>query len=488
MADRPTMHCVKVALAIAPWSHAETYPPSQGRSSVISGKFGMLGGATPPLSLLYLSSCLKQQGHETCFVDGFFVKGDDWLRRILGFQPDLVGLWSSQFSWERNKRAAIELKDRAGREIRVVVGGNFVTAYGAAGLEEDDSAGIDYLITGDGEKAVVELCEAIVGHRDLASIQGLVWRRDGRVTANAERPFEQDLDAIPFPDYDLLDIGDYAPAIGSYKRLPSVNMMTVRGCAGECTFCHAANSLRERSVGNVIEEIRWLQQRHGVRHLLFFDETFTYFRERVVEFCHALLDAGIRIQWTCNSRVDTIDPELLDLMKRAGCWRLQFGAESGVQKQLDTIEKGVTLHQIRRGIEMTRAADLDAFASFMFGIPGETYEEGLETIRFARSLPLTYCNFLNFIPLCGSAFWKDLDQHGQLVGPTAFHLMSFVPHSMTREQLADLMVRGPKSYYFRTGYILRRFFAQRSIEDVRRNLRGFLAFARTDAKKDYLNG
>ncbi len=481
---------MRVALAIAPWSHAETYPPSLGRSSVLSGKFGMLGGATPPLSLLYISACLKRAGHQTTFVDGFFVKGQAWEEQLLGFAPDLVAMWCTQFSWERTKRAAARLKEVGPAGLRVVLGGTFVNAHGAEGLREPDSAGVDFLLRGDGELGMVELCAALQGPAApadaLSRILGLAWRpAPGEVQDNPPRPFNQDLDSVPFPDYSLLDVSRYSPAIGSFKCLPSVNMMTVRGCAGECAFCHAAKSLRERSLDNVIEEIKWLQADHGVRHLLFFDETFTYFRERVMAFCARLKQEGIRVRWTCNSRVDTIDPEMLRVMKEAGCWRLQFGAESGVQKQLDTIQKGVTPAQIRAGVEMTKAAGLDAFASFMFGIPGETYAEGLQTIRFAMSLPLDYCNFLNFIPLRGTYFEKDLATHGRLVGPTAFHLLSFVPHSMTHAQLADLMVRGPRSYYFRPSYLARRFFAQRSLTDVKRNLRGFFAFIRQDAGKDF---
>ena len=475
---------MRVAFAIAPWSHSETYPPSQGKSSVLSGKFGMLGGATPPMSLLYISSYIKALGnHETRFVDGFFVKGEQWIQALLSFEPDLIGLWSTQFSWERTKRVARELKEQGKPGLKVMVGGTFINASGAVLLEDPEADGIDYLVVGEGEDAVLELCQALGGERGLGTIKGLVWRQDGEVMANETRPWRRDLDSLPFPDYDLLDLGDYAPAIGSYKCLPSVNLMTVRGCA----FCHAANSLRERSLDNVLEEIKWLQGRFGVRHLLLFDETFTFYRERVIEFCRRLEEERIKVRWTCNSRVDTIDPELIKIMKRAGCWRLQFGAESGVQKQLDTLYKQVTPEDNRRAVVMTKRGGLDVFASFMLGIPGETYEEGLQTIKFAKSLPLDYCNFLNFMPLAGTPFYKDLDRYGTLSGPTAFHLMSFVPHSMTREQLADLMVRGPKEYYFRPSYLIKRFLAQRSLEDVKRNMRGFFAFIGGDAKKDFLS-
>lgn len=476
---------MKIVLAIAPWSHAETYPPSQGRSNFLSGKFGMLGGATPPLSLLYLSSVLKRAGHETKFVDGFFFKREAFIEEVLSFEPDVLGFWCTQFSWERTKELAADFKQRS-PSLRIVVGGTFATAYGKRGLEDANSGGIDYLVVGDGEEAIVELCEVVAGHRETASIQGLIWRNDGQVVVNQPRPFKENLDENPFPDYDLLDINQYSPAIGSYKCLPSVNMMTVRGCAGTCSFCHAANSLRMRSVENVLEEIRWLQSRYGVRHLLFFDETFTMDRDRVIEVCRRLEEEKIRIWWTCNARVDTIDPELVQIMKKAGCWRLQFGVESGVQKQLDTIEKGVTPEDARRAIVMAKRGGMKVFASFMFGIPGETYEEGLETIRYARTLPIDYVNFLNFIPLCGTQFWSELDRHGKMVGPTAFHRIAFVPHSMTYEQLADLMVRSIKQYYFRPSFLVKQFFKQRSLEDVKRNLRGFMAFVRMDARKDYL--
>ena len=478
---------MRIVLAICPWSHAETYPPSQGRSNIVSGKFGMLGGATPPLGMLYISACLKQHGHQVTFVDGFFVKGQDWYRQILGVQPDMVGIWSTQFGWEKNKAYAAELRSRGGDNLNLVAGGTFIFACAQELVDENDTGVFDYLVVGDGEQVMEELCAAIDGHGELADIKGLCWRKNGQMVVNETRPFRRDLDNIPFPDYSLLNISDYSPAIGSYKCLPSVNMMTVRGCAGDCSFCHAANSLRERSLDNVIEEIKWLQADHGVRHLLFFDETFTFFRHRVVEFCHRLKQEKITIKWTCNSRVDTIDVELARLMKSVGCWRLQFGAESGVQKNLDFIEKGVTPEQIRKAIVLTKKAGLDAFASFMFGIPGETYEEGLQTIAFAKTLPLDYCNFLCFMPLRGTPMWDNLDEYGTLDGPTAYHLMSFVPHSMTREQLAELLVRGPQEFYFRPSYMIKRFLAQRSMHDIKRNLRGFFAFAGMDAAKDFLS-
>lgn len=466
---------MKVALAIAPWSHAETYPPSQGRSNRVSGRFGLLGGATPPLSLLYVASSLRAHGHEVWFVDGFFDKDEAFFAGVLDRDPALVGLWATQFSWERTCALAQALKRRAPK-LRIMVGGVHATALGGALLRDPAAEGIDWLVRRDGEDAAVEIGELMAGARSPASIPGLVWRDGDVVVENADRPYRDDLDALPFPAYDLLDLRRYAPAIGSYKCLPSVNMMTVRGCPGTCAFCHAANSLRARSVENVIEEIQWLQGRYGVRHLLFFDETFTYDRERVIEICRRMGEAGIRLAWTCNSRVDTMDPALLTTMREAGCWRVQLGGESGVQKNLDTIGKGVTVEQNRRAVEMVRAAGLEVFISFMFGIPGETYEEGLETIRFATSLPATYINFLNCIPLAGSALYADAERLGRWVGPPAFHRLAFVPHSMTHAQLADLLVRGPRSFYMRPSYILGRALRMRSRDDLQRNLRGFFAF------------
>lgn len=478
---------MKVVLAIAPWCHAETYPPSQGRSTKLSGPFGQIGGATPPLSLLYLSSALKKAGHQTAMADGFFLRNEqEFIDFIATEAPQLVGFWCSQFSWGRTKRMATKLKQRI-PGLRIIVGGQFTTATGGKHLQEPDSQGLDFgLVSGDGEAAIVELVEALNGKRDFAAVGGLVWRKDGQVIFNGKRAFLESLDHIPFPDYDILDIGKYSPAIGSFKCLPSVNMMSVRGCAAKCAFCHSAKSLRSRRMDNVIEEIQWLQRRFGVRHLLFFDENFTYERERVVEFCSKLKEHNIRIRWTCNSRVDTIDLDLVRLMKSAGCWRLQFGAESGVQKQLDTIQKEASPEDNRRGILTAKRGGVDVFASFMFGIPGETYEEGLETIRFACSLPIDYANFLAFSVLAGSAFWENVEQYGRLIGLPAFHKISFVPHSMTHEQLADLLVRAPKTYYMRPRYLVRRFLQQRSWTDIRRNLRGFSAFSRMDARKDYL--
>ena len=471
-------------LAIAPWSHADAYPPSKGKGAIGSGIFGALGGATPPLGLLYLSASLKNAGHKTRIVDGFFTRGEDFDKTILSFEPDLVGFWCTQWSWPRTNDTIQRLGSRL-PDARFVIGGAFLSADWHAEMSSARCAALDYVIQGDAEETIVELCEVVRGRRAPGTVRGLVWRRDENTVVNPRRSLPEHLNHIPFPDYGAIDIRRYKPAIGSYKCVPSVNMMTERGCGSSCSFCHSANSLRKRSVDNVIAEIEWLRGRFGVRHLLFFTETFTADREFVLEHCAKLSERNIRIAWTCNSRVDTIDEELLEIMRDAGCWRLQFGAESGVQKQLDTIHKGVSLEQIRRGIEMTRRAGIESFVSFMFGIPGESYDDGLETIRFAKTLPIDYANFLNFTPLSGTHFWKHLHRHGRLVGPPAFHLLSFVPHSMTYDELADLMVRSFKEYYFRPRYLAQRALRQRSIEDVKRNLRGLIAFLRMNAKTDF---
>ncbi|MAE69459.1 MAG: hypothetical protein CME06_03200 [Gemmatimonadetes bacterium] len=475
---------MKVVLAISPWSHSDAYPPSKGKRTIGSGIFGALGGATPPLGLLYLSASLKNAGHQTRIVDGFFAKGEDFESEILSFKPDLIGFWCTQLSWPW-ANATIRRLDSRLPGARFVIGGAFLSTDWRTELSCGDCAALDYVIQGDAEETIVELCDVVRGRRTPDTVRGLVWRRDGDIVVNSRRALPDHLDHVPFPDYDAIDIRRYKPAIGSYKYVPSVNMMTERGCGSSCSFCHSANSLRKRSVDDVIAEIEWLRGRFGVRHLLFFTETFTADREFVLEYCSKLRERSIRIAWTCNSRVDTIDEELLGIMRDAGCWRLQFGAESGVQKQLDTIHKGVSLEQIRRGIEMTRRAKIESFVSFMFGIPGESYGEGLETIRFAKSLPIDYANFLNFTPLSGTRFWKHLDRHGHSLGPPAFHLLSFVPHSMTYDELADLMVRSYKEFYFRPGYLARRALRQRSIEDVKRNLRGLIAFLRLNAKGDF---
>ena len=170
-----------------------------------------------------------------------------------------------------------------------------------------------------------------------------------------------------------------------------------------------------------------------------------------------------------------MNPSLLARMKRAGCWKLLFGVESGVQSNLDTLSKDLDLKHVHEQLLAVRKAGIETFATFMFGIPGQTKKDVDRTVRFARGLPLDYAIFLNFVPFPGTSFYRDLESHGVSLGNWSTQKLSFVPHSMRGEDLEMLRMQAYRRFYLRFRYILRRLFKIRSWEDVHRNFRGMVA-------------
>ncbi len=466
---------MKVLLAIAPWSYETVHPGSMGKRGLLERIVGAVGGAAEPLGLLYLSSCLEGEGHAVELLDGALVSEDEILARAVALQPELIGLSAMMHNWPATQALARRLTQRL-PGVPIVLGGPQATCWREETLTECEA--IDFAVVGEGEDALVELCEALEGRGSLDDVRGLIRRQGEGFVANPPRPPRADLDAIPFPAYDKIDIRSYRPSVGFYNKLPSMNMMTSRGCPHRCSFCISEGRLQLRSVENVLEELSFMTRTHGIRHVTFYDEGLTFSRERTLALCEGIQRAGLDISWCANARVDRVDGELLRAMKAAGCWKILYGLESGVQKNLDAILKGTRVEQAEHALRLTRRAGIETFGTFLFGIPGETFAEGLRTIDFACSLPLDYAAFLNLVPYKGSAIYDDLHEHGVLTGKWSTNLISFVPHSMSREELVQLNVLAARRFYRRPRYLARRLLSLRSVEDVKRNLRGLVAFPR----------
>jgi radical SAM superfamily enzyme YgiQ (UPF0313 family) len=250
------------------------------------------------------------------------------------------------------------------------------------------------------------------GCLDLSGIKGLVWRQRGEVRVNPDRPFIADLDDLPMPMHHLLPLQRY--------RMPLVKgpfsfIVTSRGCPAGCKYCikHVSYgpTIRLRSAPKLLEEIAELY-RLGIRNVHMFADLFTYSRAQVVELCQGLLQSTMNIRWTCNSRVDFVDRELLDLMKRAGCWCIAWGVESGNAEILARAHKSVPLARTRESIQMSHEAGILNWGYFIIGLPGETEETIRETIDFAKSLPLDIALFHVAAPYPGTPLFEEVARNG----------------------------------------------------------------------------
>jgi radical SAM superfamily enzyme YgiQ (UPF0313 family) len=250
------------------------------------------------------------------------------------------------------------------------------------------------------------------GACSLRHIEGLVWRDGDEVVVNPDRPFIRNLDDLPLPRHDLLPLQKYrAPLV----RGPYAFVVTSRGCPGGCSFCikHVSygRSVRVRSPESVLGELESLI-RLGVRDVHMYADLFTVSRQQVVGLCELILERELRLRWTCNSRVDFVDPEMLRLMGQAGCWMISWGIESGSEDVLRRARKGIALEQVEQALRWARQAGIRNWGYFIIGLPGETEETIQETIRFAKQLPLDLALFHIAAPYPGSPLFFEVVEKG----------------------------------------------------------------------------
>ncbi|MBN1400113.1 MAG: radical SAM protein [Anaerolineae bacterium] len=246
----------------------------------------------------------------------------------------------------------------------------------------------------------------------LARIKGLVWRKEGEIVINPPRPLIHDLDDLPIPRHDLLPLTKYrAPLV----KGPFAFVVTSRGCPGGCRFCikHVSygESVRFRSASHVVDEIEHLVS-HGVRDIHMYADLFTVNREHVMGICEQLLSRGVSIRWTCNSRVDFIDQEMLEAMARSGCWMISWGIESGDDDMLRRMHKGTDTEMVSRALTWSKAAGIRNWGYFIIGLPGETEESIRKTIAFSKRLPLDLVLFHIAAPHPGTPFFFEVVEHG----------------------------------------------------------------------------
>lgn len=313
--------------------------------------------------------------------------------KISSFKPDLVGLSVLTAKVPSAFRIAEICKD-VNPNIKVVLGGHHPTIRPDEMLSNEN---VDFVIRGEGEQTFYELLQALqTSALDYHTIPGLSFRWNGDVIHNKDREPIKDLDLLPSPARDrLFNVKTYSPI-----QLSMV--MTSRGCPYNCGFCASKNmwgrKVRYRSVDNILGEIKELKNKYSIKNIAFMDDSFTIKRERVKEFCSVLIKNRIDIIWSCLTRVDSISDELVTLMKKAGCTKIDIGIESGNQRILDLINKRITLEQTRGAVKILRRHKMYWSGFFMFGFPTETEEEALDTLRFMKELRPNWANISIFAP------------------------------------------------------------------------------------------
>jgi len=367
---------------------------------------------TPPLSLCYLAANLIANGFEVEVLDLLTSKPSTAKiqRKLEQYRPQAVGITCVTLNF---LAAATILKTCKEFDpgITTVVGGPHVSFAAEDAFHR--APWIDIVVAGEGDVTVVDLASALDRGADIGKVAGLYINRNGKVTKTAPRPLIDNLDELPFPARHLLPLSKYH-ALGA-----ACSVVSSRGCPYGCIFCTTprmyGRKVRFRQPQLVVDEIEVICREYGFSQIIIVDDTFTLNHPHATELCRELIRRHLPVKWSIFSRVDTLTPELLDLMREAGCTCMLFGVESGNQEVLNNIKKGITPEKVRNGVRMATEAGIGTFASFILGLPGETPERARETLALAMELAErwgTQYGFHYLSPFPGTELFEQAEKLG----------------------------------------------------------------------------
>jgi anaerobic magnesium-protoporphyrin IX monomethyl ester cyclase len=417
----------------------------------------------PPLGLAYIAAVLEQNGYKEIRIIDMPVEGitEERLKAILTeMKPDIIGVTATTPTITYSRKVSQLCKETLPDSI-LVMGGPHSTAVPEDVLTDKN---VDIVVRGEGEYTMLELVQTVEKKGSLKNVLGISYKEKGKIINNPQRPLIENLDELPFPARHLLPIDKYYYV--DVRKKPMTTIFTSRGCPGLCIYCSArqtfGKAFRTRSPKNIVDEIELLVKTYGIRELHILDDTFTLHRQRAMDICDEIIRRKLDIIWCCPNgvRVNTVDDELLRKMKQSGCYSLAFGFESGSQKVLNAVMKGITLDQSRNAIKLAKKAGIETWGFFMMGLPEDTEETIRQTIDFAKELDPDIAKFHITVPFPGTELYQKWEREGIIkssdwdrYGIHASDIVSFP--GIPAERLKELHKTAYREFYMRPRYMLR---------------------------------
>ena len=322
--------------------------------------------------MAYIAASLERSAHIVCIVDPVSSDNDlkQTIKQIVEFKPHIVGFTATTAARFRAIAVINSIKEESNAFI--VAGGCHF--HPTARDVMSKVSAIDCIVKGEGEKAMIEIAQAIKKKESFSKISGIFFRENDKIIETPDRPLNDDLDSLPLPAYHLFDLKRYKSRLLGKKRIPALGVISSRGCPCRCIFCSNTalqkHKFRKRSPELFLDEVLYLQKNYGYRGFIFNDDTITMDRNHIVAICEGILKRKMNIRW-----------DLLLLMKSAGCCYIMYGVESGSEVTLNTLKKGITVAQAVKAVEITAEVGIPFDTLFMIGFPGETIPEARKTIE-----------------------------------------------------------------------------------------------------------
>lgn len=476
------------------------HPPCSIAERYGKEDMGDVGGNLIPLGIASLAAYLREKGHGVGVLDcpTLGIDSDKVYEIIKKKDPSIIGFSATTYSLNRALEIGKKIRNKLPTKL-TVVGGSHANVAGLKTANEYDI--FDIIAYGlDGEYIMHDIVKNyslknfnrelfMNDFAMLESIKGIIFKKKNTVIKNKPREIIENLDELPFPARDLFPMERYIPLPNQYKKLPLTNMVVIRGCPYFCTFCdQAGTGARRRSPEKVVNEIIHCVEKYGIKEISFWDDTMSYHKKWMTEFLNRLIETNLDLRWSCYAAVNTVDKDLLHLMKKAGCWNIFYGYETGVDdlaKNMLTHRKNRDFEKMKRIAQWTKEAGIETRGSFLIGLPGETPELAKQTIQNAIELDPDYAQFAITCPFPGTQLAKEIKQGkwGKFISEDLEEYncekVTWLPSGYNNvQELEDMHRYAFRKFYLRPSYILKRILKIRSFEDIKRYIKGGTALVK----------
>ena len=476
-------------------------PPSSISERYGKEDMGEVGGDLIPLGMASLAAYIREKGYGVGVLDcpTLRINNEDVYKIILERDPAIIGFSTTTYSLSRATELAKKIREKIPNKL-TIIGGSHANVAGTETANEYSE--FDLIAYGlDGEYIAYDIVKKfkeknynresfLSDEQNLKSINGIIYRYKNNVVKNPPRENILNLDELPLPARDLFPMERYIPLPNQYKRLPLTNMVVIRGCPYFCSFCdQAGTGARRRSPQKVIEEIKDCVNKYGIKEISFWDDTMSYHKKWMREFLDLLIKENLDLVWSCYAAVNTVDKEILKLMRKAGCWNIFYGYETAIEELAENIQtnrKNKNFDRMKQVAKWTKEAGIEVRGSFLIGLPGETPELAKRTVQNAIELDPDYAQFTLVCPYPGTKLAKEIEEGkwGKFITRDLEEYqcwnVTWLPEGYKNpKELKDMERYAFRKFYLRPSYILKRILKIRSLEDIKRYLKGGTALIKS---------